>query len=177
MRQTPRRRYKPPEPSGKPPVSAVREFRRSLACEKRRMEGPPTPNACVEGQMSLSRLQQILLVISLITTAACASGSTIVTGTLRPAIVPAEVVLFLVPPADFEVVALVSATSDAGWTEQGSVDYAVAELKKQAARLGANGVLILTTRGSTSTVMIAPGTAIPVASKTVQGQAIFVKKP
>jgi len=129
--------------------------------------------------MSLSRLQQILLVISLITTAACASasGSTIVTGTLRPAIVPAEVVLFLKPPADFEVVALVSATSDAGWTEQGSVDYAVAELKKQAARLGANGVLILTTGGSTSTVMIAPGTAIPVTSKTVQGQAIFVKKP
>lgn len=117
------------------------------------------------------------LALTVLATAACASGSAIVTGTKRTAIAPDQVTLFLEPPAEFEVVALVSASSDAGWTAQGSLDYAVAELKKQAAKLGANGVLILSTGETTSTVFLAPGMAVPVAAKTAQGQAIFVPKP
>lgn len=109
---------------------------------------------------------------------ACASGSAIVTGTVRPPIAPELVRLYLEPPPKHEVIALVSASSDAGWTEQGSVDYAIEELKKQAARLGANGVLLGATGDKTTTVMGGYGTgymyAVPVTAKVVQGKAIFV---
>lgn len=110
---------------------------------------------------------------------ACASGSAIVTGTKRDSIDPAQVKLYLEGPASYEVIGIVNASSDAGWTEQGSIDYAVQELKNQAAKLGANGVLITATGESTSTVVGGYGTgyiyAIPVTAKTVTGKAIFVK--
>lgn len=112
--------------------------------------------------------------------AACASGSTIVTGTKRAPIAAEQVKLYHEPPAEFEVIGLVSASSDAGWTEQGSVEYAIAELKNQAAKLGANSVLLVATGDKTTTVMGGYGTgflyAVPVTAKTVQGRAIFVKR-
>jgi hypothetical protein len=80
------------------------------------------------------------------------------------------VTLYLEPPAEFEVIGLVSASSGAGWSEQGSVDYAVKELKKQAARLGANGLLLAAAIGSSTTGV----GDIPANAKTVQGKAIFV---
>lgn len=110
---------------------------------------------------------------------ACASGSSIVTGIPRPAIAPEHVKLYLEPPADFEVIGLVSASSDAGWTEQGSLDYAIAELKKQAGKLGANGVLVVSSGETTSAMVFGQGTgsvySVPVTAKTVQGKAIVVK--
>jgi uncharacterized protein YbjQ (UPF0145 family) len=88
--------------------------------------------------------------------------------------------LYLEAPAAFEVIGLVNASSDAGWTEQGAVNYAVAELKRRAGKLGANGVLLLASGETTTTVVGGQGTgyiyAIPVAAKTVQGKAIFVKE-
>jgi uncharacterized protein YbjQ (UPF0145 family) len=58
------------------------------------------------------------------------------------------------------------------------VDYAIEELKKQAARLGANGVLLVSSGDRTSTIVGGQGTgylyAIPVTAKTFQGRAIFV---
>lgn len=54
-----------------------------------------------------------------------------------------------------------------GWTEQGSMDYAVEELKKQAAAIGANGVLINTVGDKGS----GPYGDI---SQTVSGEAIYV---
>ena len=62
---------------------------------------------------------------------------------------------------------LVSASSDAGMTEQVSVGYATAELKNQAAKLGANGVLLTSIGDMTTTVAGGHG-------KTVQGKAIYV---
>jgi len=51
-------------------------------------------------------------------------------------------------------------------------------LKKQAAQPGANGVLLVSSGETTSTIVGGQGTgyvyAIPVAAKTVQGKAIFV---
>ena len=109
---------------------------------------------------------------------ACASGSAIVTGTTRPAISPQAVKLYTTPPTRYEVVALVKASSDAWWTSQGSVDYAIQELKKQAGRLGANGVLIRATGQSNSGTVItgSPGVlyGIPVTAENVSGEAIFV---
>lgn len=110
----------------------------------------------------------------------CASGSAIVTGTKKPPIDPSGVKLYLQPPVNYEVIGIVNASSDAGWTEQGSQDYAVQELKNQAAKLGANGVLLTTTGEKTSTAVGGYGTgyfyAIPVTAKTVSGQAIYVNQ-
>ena len=88
--------------------------------------------------MNLQRPALILLACVTLAIAACASGSAIVTGSTRAPVAPEHVKIYLEPPADFEVIGLVSASSDAGWTEQGSVDYAIEELRKQAAKLGAN---------------------------------------
>ncbi len=130
--------------------------------------------------MNLQRFALILLTLAMPMIAACASGSAIVTDSTRAAIASKQVKIYLEPPADFEVIGLVSASSDAGWTEQGSVDYAIAELKEQAAKLGANGVLLVSTGEKTTTVVGGHGTgivyAIPVTEKTVQGRAIFVKR-
>lgn len=108
----------------------------------------------------------------------CATGSVIVTGTVRPATDPQSVKLYLKEPKRYEVIGLVEASSDSGWTEQGSKDYAIAELKNQAARIGANGVLLTATGDQTSTMVGGYGTgiiwAVPVNAKVVKGTAIFV---
>ena len=130
--------------------------------------------------MNLCR-KAYLLPLAVLAIAACASGSAIVTGNTKPPVAPAQVKLYVEPPTEYEVIGLVSASSDAGWTEQASVDYAIAELKKQAAKLGANGVLIVSSGETTSTVVVGKGTgyvySVPVTAKTVQGRAIFVKAP
>jgi len=128
--------------------------------------------------MNLRRFAFLLLAPAVLAIAACATGSAIVTGKTRAPLTPEQVRIYLEPPASFEVIGLVNASSDAGWTEQGSVDYAIEELKKQAAKLGANGVLVVSYGDRTSTIFGGQGTgylyAIPVTAKTVQGRAIFV---
>ena len=99
--------------------------------------------------------------------AACATGSAIVTGHTRDPVAPEQVKIYVEPPAAFEIIGVVSASSDMGLTEQLSVDYAIGELKKQAAKVGANGVLL----GDTTT-SVARGVN---ATKTIQGKAIVVK--
>ena len=120
-----------------------------------------------------------LLALVFLALGGCASGSSIVTGTTRTPLTPEQVTIYLEPPADFDVIGLVNASSDSGWTEQGSQDYAVKELKKQAAKLGANGVLLMSSGEKTTTAVGGYGTgyfyAVPITAKTVQGKAIFVK--
>lgn len=130
--------------------------------------------------MTRHRPASFLIVLVLLALAGCASGSAIVTGTVRTPLTPEQVTIYLEPPADFEVIGLVNASSNAGWTEQGSVDYAIKELKEQAAKLGANGVLLVSSGERTTTAVGGYGTgyfyAVPVTAKTVQGRAIFVKR-
>ena len=78
----------------------------------------------------------LLLPLALLAIAACASGSAIVTGTRRPSIAPEHVKIYLEPPPEFETIGLVSASSDAGWTEQGSVNYAIAEFEEARGEVG-----------------------------------------
>ena len=126
--------------------------------------------------MKICRSALVVLAIGALVSPACASGSAIVTGNTRTPVAPQEVKLFLEPPPTFEVIGLVNATSDAGWTEQGSLNYAIEELKKQAAKLGANGVLIVTTGETTTGIVSGQNYAIPITGKTVQGKAIFVEE-
>ncbi len=118
--------------------------------------------------MNLQRTALPLLALAVLAIAACASGSSIVTGTTRTPIASGQVGLYLEPPAEFEMIGLISASSDAGLTEQSSVNFAIEELKKQAGKLGANGVLVVSTDNTKMDVF--GGYA-----KTVQGKAMFVK--
>jgi len=124
--------------------------------------------------------KNIVVYLLLFFLSGCASGSAIVVGEVRDPIDPKQVKLYLEAPANFEVIGIVKASSDAGWTEQDSIDYAVQELKNQAAKLGANGVLIETTGEHTSTVVGGYSTgylyAIPVTEQNVSGKAIFVNE-
>jgi hypothetical protein len=124
--------------------------------------------------------QKIIIYLCALILSGCASGSAIVTGAKRAPLTHGQVKLYLEAPSSYEVIGLVSASSDAGWTEQGSQDYAVQELKKQAAKLGANGVLLESAGERTSTAVGGYGTgyfyAIPVTAKTVSGKAIYVNE-
>ncbi len=128
--------------------------------------------------MQRIKLKIYTFLLTILLLAGCASGSSIVVGEVREAIDPKQVKLYLEVPEIFETIGIVTASSDAGWTEQGSVDYAVEELKNQAAKLGANGVLIESTGTQNSSVIGGYGTgylyAIPVTAKSVTGKAIYV---
>jgi len=125
-------------------------------------------------------INTLLAVATAALVAGCATGSSIVTGATRPPVPVESVEVYLEPPADYEVIGIVKASSDAGWTEQGSVNYAIKELKSRAAKLGANGVLLTATGSKTSAVVGGYGTGflygIPVDAQTVEGRAIFVKR-
>jgi hypothetical protein len=130
--------------------------------------------------LKFARTKNIVMSLLVISLAACATGAgtASVTGEKRAPLDPGLVNLYLEAPTNYEVIGLVNASSDAGWTEQKSQDYAVQELKNQAAKLGANGVLLESTGERTSTVVGGYGTnfvyAIPVTAKTVSGKAIFI---
>lgn len=120
-----------------------------------------------------------LFILALLTLGGCASGSVIVTGSKRTPLPSGSVSILLEPPSEFETIGLVSASSDSGFTEQGSVDYAINKLKKLAAKLGANGVLLISTGEKTTTAVGGSGSgyfyAVTGSAKTVQGKAIYVK--
>jgi hypothetical protein len=75
--------------------------------------------------------------------AGCVSSHVIV-GKVRPAISPDEVHLYLHPPAHYEEVALLNTSSkdSFSFTAQGKTDAVVKRLKAQAAKMGANGILL-----------------------------------
>ncbi len=131
--------------------------------------------------MNARNLLTICVLFSVITLQGCAtaSGSVVLTGEVRVPVLPENVKLYLEPPKSYEVIGLINASSDAGWTEQGSQDYAVRELKEQAGKVGANGVLLTATGERTTTAIGGYGTGvlytIPITAKTVQGKAIYVK--
>jgi ABC-type sugar transport system substrate-binding protein len=128
--------------------------------------------------MLIQKVRTFLALLTVTALSACASGSSIVTGATRTPIDPSEVRLYLDAPDRYETIGLVNASSDAGWTEQGSQDYAIEELKKQAAKLGANGVLLMTSGEKTSSFAGASSSgafyAIPDSEHTVSGKAIYV---
>jgi hypothetical protein len=135
----------------------------------------------LEKDMRFHRPLLLLLAPAVLAIAACATGSAIVTGATKTPVAPEQVRIYLEPPPAFEVLGLVNASSDAGWTEQGSVNYAIEELKKQAGKLGANGVLLTSSGERSDTIVGGQDTSlvygIPIVTKTVQGRAVFVTSP
>ena len=55
----------------------------------------------------------------------CATGSSIVTGKVRPAISPSEVKIYLDPPSQFETIGIVEASSEVEFSSQSGSPVAV----------------------------------------------------
>jgi hypothetical protein len=96
----------------------------------------------IRGTVS-GRIRPLLGAVTALTLTACVSSHVLV-GTKRPKISPAEVSIYLRAPARYEEVALLNATSRGGWafSAQAQTDKVVDNLMKEAAALGANGVLL-----------------------------------
>lgn len=121
------------------------------------------------------RTMAALLVCLAISGCTDAEGTSVVTGQKRPAISPEQVQLYSeAPQVPYETIALVNARSASGWTDQGSINYAIAELKNQAAAVGANGVILGQPSTQTGGFVMIDGIAYPYDQKTVAGKAIYV---
>lgn len=130
---------------------------------------------------------RIILYLSLLLglLSGCTTSSVIV-GETHPPISPSEVQLYHNPPPNYQEVAILDSSSDfsLAFTGQGKVDAAISRMKDEAAKLGANGILI---RGVTTsyvgddhneslasdTVYWAAG-GWPDSVKNVEGVAIYV---
>lgn len=116
--------------------------------------------------------------------AGCADGTAIPTGNRYAPSQASTVRLYSDPPhAQYEVVGLVKAESSAGISDQESMEYAIEELKKQAASLGANGVLLTgngtrvtgVDRSTTYDKRNRHTTSSDVTAQFLEGRAIVVK--
>jgi hypothetical protein len=97
--------------------------------------------ALVKRYLSLARSLALSLALSL---AACVS-SQILVGTPRKPIAVAQVQVYLRPPAaDFEAIAYLETSSEHSWsfTDDSRTRIVIDRLKAQAAKLGANGLLL-----------------------------------
>ena len=121
----------------------------------------------------------------------CASSHVMI-GEVRPPISPDQVKLYLHPPEKYEEIAIIDASSRHSivFTDQQKINRVIARLKEEAAKVGANGILIqgtgdepageVSTGAGTATVSghSAYGTGIGVSAgrimKTGQGIAIYV---
>jgi hypothetical protein len=124
--------------------------------------------------------------------AACAPSSHILVGAARPPISPSDVKLYLQPPPSFQEVAILNASANSvfGTGGQGSVDKVIQRLKEEAAKLGANGILLegmsdrvtgslgggsgSSSYSGNSAVGVGVGGSLGIFKKTAQGRAIFV---
>lgn len=83
------------------------------------------------------------VVLALVALAGCASTSKVMLGPARPPI-PAEAVrVYVDPPVRFQEIARLEADSAIGFGTPGQTDSAIATLRREAAALGANGLLLL----------------------------------
>lgn len=89
------------------------------------------------------RIELIFLAAFSVLALACATGSAVVTGSERNAIDPSMVkIASQMPTENFELIGFVTATSNMGTNAQEDYEYALRELKFQAAKIGANRIYI-----------------------------------
>ena len=98
----------------------------------------------------MRRITLLLLAPVLAVLAGCSSTSQLVTGTPRTPIDPSQVrVYYTPPPGGFEEIArLQTASGSFTYGEQNKMDDVIANLRMEAAKLGANGVLFVGTENS-----------------------------
>jgi hypothetical protein len=137
-----------------------------------------------------------LSLLTLCLLAGCASSSSRLVAPARPAISPAEVHIYHTPPRHYREIAVLDATSGARFfhgSPQGEAE-AIERLKVEAAKVGANGVLLTLLEdrsngslgvgvggggfsGGRNSVVAGGGSVsggAPIVSNAAQGIAIYV---
>lgn len=135
---------------------------------------------------------RLLVAILACSGAACSTSSHVLIGTARPPIAPESVRVYRQPPPKYEEIATINATSQGSLalTSQQNMDKAMERLKVEAAKLGANGVLLQNVHdtqsgsigaggggasyGPNSSTGVGVGGSFALTSKVVQGLAIYV---
>jgi hypothetical protein len=127
----------------------------------------------------------------------CATAHVIMVGPARPAISADLVRAYTTPPRHFERIAIINSSSGGSWAfaDRGQTDEAIAKIREEAAKLGANGVLLqaVGTRSSGNLGISIGGFGFgggrhhayavggggsfygPILHKTVQATAIYVR--
>ena|SRR5271165_1397591 len=130
-----------------------------------------------------------VLALSLV---ACAPSSHVLVGKAHPPIAPTDVKIYSHPPPYFEEIAMLDASADHmfGPGGQPTVDKVIQRLKEEAAKLGANGIILegmfdrqtgsvgggsgsASASGNTA-VGVGVGGSMGIFKKTGHGRAIFV---
>jgi hypothetical protein len=141
-------------------------------------------------------LRRLFVLAGILALAACGSSdSFVMVGAARPAISPADVKIYSHPPPNYEEIALLNASTSHMFTPGGqtTIDEVIEKLKEQAAKLGANGVVLegfsdrqtgsLGTgvgggsASGNSAVGVGVGGSLGIYKKNGQGRAIFVPPP
>lgn len=110
----------------------------------------------------------------------CATGTIVTTGAQRPPTKATQVKIYLDAPAQFETLGYVEAKIDvSSLVPQASQNLLFDGLKNQAARLGADGVILIATEEQTENVFPyqVPGSkSVPLSKlmKIAKGKAIHV---
>ncbi len=117
----------------------------------------------------------------------CASTSKVMLGQTRAPVDPASVQVYSTPPAGSVEIAQLESSSAVGFGTQGQTDAAIARLKREAAALGANGVVLMGVGAGRSPVGMSVGggsygrhgggglsVGIPTQQKRAAGIAIWV---
>ncbi|TDB27461.1 hypothetical protein ATCM_07180 [Stenotrophomonas sp. ATCM1_4] len=120
-------------------------------------------------------------------TGGCASTSKVMLGQARTPVDPATVQIYSTPPAGAVEIAQLESSSAVGFGTQGQTDAAIARLKREAAALGANGVILMGVGAGGSPVGMSVGAGsygrhsagglsvgIPTQQKRAAGVAIWV---
>lgn len=121
------------------------------------------------------------------TLSGCGGTSTVMMGDARPAIDPSQVKVYRQAPPDAVEIAQLESTSGVGFGTQGQTDAVIARLKREAAALGANGVVLLGMGSGSSGGGMSVGAGsygshggagmsmgIPTQQKYAAGMAIYV---
>jgi hypothetical protein len=124
--------------------------------------------------------------------ASCSTSSHVLVGTARSPISPDLVKVYTQPPAKYEQIAILNANSSGSMalTSQQNMDKAIERMKAEAAKLGANGILLQgvqdqqsgaigtgvgsSSYGSNSSVGGGIGGSFGIYNKAATGLAIYV---
>jgi hypothetical protein len=130
--------------------------------------------------------------LAVVTLTGCAPSTHVLVGTARPPISPTDVKIYSSPPANYQEIAVLDASSKSAFGAGGqrSVDKVIERLKIEAAKLGANGVILegfqdsqtgsigtgvgSDSYSSHSAVGVGVGGSLEIFKKTGHGDAIYV---
>jgi sugar (pentulose or hexulose) kinase len=133
-------------------------------------------------------IRKISLTLIFVVLSGCSSTfntSHVMLGEARTPTTASEIKIYTTPPAKYTEIAIVAGTNSGSLTisEQAKTDYVIGNLKEQAAKLGANGIILQQFSDQAVNVPIATynGTQITTTSTTGflkkgSGIAIFVER-